>query len=47
MVQSEQHGIYRLMAGGGREAQANKEETAVSRSSRKLTHKKGAPGDQV
>ena len=27
MVQSEQHVIYRLMAGGGREAQADKEET--------------------
>ena len=27
MVQSEQHVIYRLMAGGGREAQANLEET--------------------
>ena len=27
MVQSEQHVIYRLMAGGGREAKANKEET--------------------
>ena len=27
VVQSEQYVIYRLMAGGGREAQANKEET--------------------
>ena len=27
MVQSEQHMIYRLMASGGREAQANMEET--------------------
>ena len=27
MVQSEQHEIYRLMAGGGKEAQANMEET--------------------
>ena len=27
MVQSEQHVIYRLMAGGAREAQANMEET--------------------
>ena len=27
MVQSEQHVIYRLMAGGGRKAQANMEET--------------------
>ena len=27
MVQSEQHVIYGLMAGGGREAQANMEET--------------------
>ena len=27
MVQSEQHVIHRLMAGRGREAQANKEET--------------------
>ena len=27
MVQSEQHMIYRLTAGGGREAQANMEET--------------------
>ena len=27
MVQSEQHVIYSLMAGGGREAQANMEET--------------------
>ena len=27
MVQSEQHAIYRLMAGGGRKAQANTEET--------------------
>ena len=27
MVQSEQHVIYRLMVGGGREAQANMEET--------------------
>ena len=26
-MQSEQHVIYRLMAGGGREAQANMEET--------------------
>ena len=27
MVQSEQHMIYRLMAGRGREAEANSEET--------------------
>ena len=27
MVQSEQHMIYRLMAGGGREAQANMKES--------------------
>ena len=27
MVQSEQHVIYRLMAGGGREAKADMEET--------------------
>ena len=27
VVQSEQHVIYRLMAGGGREVQANMEET--------------------
>ena len=27
MVQSDKHGIYRLMAGGGGEAQANMEET--------------------
>ena len=33
--------------GGGREAQANMEETDRERSSRKLTLKKGAPGDQV
>ena len=49
MVQSEQHVIYRLVAGGG---QANMEETdgkktAVSGSSPQLTLKKGAPGDQV
>ena len=48
MVQSEQHAIYRLRAGRGKEAQANMEETdAVSGSSRQLTLKKGAPGDQV
>ena len=52
MVQSEQHVIYRLVAGGGREAQAYMEETerrktAVCGSSRQLTLKKGAPGDQV
>ena len=31
MVQSEQHVIYRLMAGGGREAQAKMEETDSER----------------
>ena len=31
MVQSEQHVIYRLKAGGGREAQANMEETGRER----------------
>ena len=31
MVQSEQHVIYKLMAGGGREAQANTEETSGER----------------
>ena len=36
-----------MWGGGGKEAQANMEETAVSGSSRQLTLKKGAPGDQV
>ena len=31
MVQSEQHVIYRLMAGGDREVQANMEETDAER----------------
>ena len=31
MVQSEQHVIYRLMTGGGREAHANMEETGEER----------------
>ena len=43
MVQSEQHVIYRLMAGGGREAQANMEETEGDC----REWKKRAPGDQV
>ena len=43
MVQSEQHVIYRLMAGGGREAQGNMEKTDGER----LLFKNGAPGDQV
>ena len=51
MVQSEQHVIYRLMAAGGREAQANMEETYGERcrewNLRQLTLKKEAPGDQV
>ena len=51
VVQSEQHMIYRLKAGGCREAWANMEETdrktAMSGTSPQLTLKKGAPGDQV
>ena len=53
VVQSEQHVIYRLMAGrggGGRQTKATWNEltkTAVSGSSRPVTLKKGAPGDQV
>ena len=46
MVQSEQHVIYRLVVGKGREAQANMEETdGESGSSRKLTLKKGAKAE--
>ena len=52
VVQSEQHVIYRLMAGGGQGGPGLHgrnwgRETAVSGSSRQLTLKKGAPGDQV
>ena len=52
MVQSEQHVIYRLMAGGGQGGPSQHErncwrKTAVSGSSQQLTLKKGAPGDQV
>ena len=38
MVQSEQHVIYRLMVGGGREAQANMEETDGERLLRVEAH---------
>ena len=44
MVQSEQHVIYKLMAGGGQGGQASIEETDGERLS---TLKKGAPGDQM
>ena len=44
MVQSEQHVIYRLMAGGGREAQADMEETDGE--GLPPVHN-GGPGDQV
>ena len=52
VVQSEQHVIYRLMAGGEKGGQSLpgrnwRRETAVSGSSQQLTLKKGAPGDQV
>ena len=52
MVQSEQHVIYRLMAGGGQGGPSLhrrnwRRETAVSGSSRQLTLMKGVPGDQV
>ena len=38
MVQSEQHVIYRLIAGGGREAQSNAEETDGERLPRVAAH---------
>ena len=38
VVQSEQHVIYRLMAGGDREAQANMEETDTKRLPRVEAH---------
>ena len=52
VVQSEQHVIYRLMAGGGQGGPSLhgrnwRRETAMSGSSQQLTLKKGAPGDQV
>ena len=52
VVQSEQHVIYRLMAGGGRKNKANTEETDGERLPWVEAHgswppKKGAPGDQV
>ena len=52
VVQSEQHVIYRLMAGGGQGGPSLHgrnwgRKTAVSGSLLQLTLKKGAPGDQV
>ena len=50
VMQSEQHWIYRLRAGrgGGHKLTWIKLiKTALSGSSRQLTLKKGAPGDQV